>query len=360
EPTNVSIMVELARIQTYSSASLTTDAERKQRLQEALETITRATELAPDDSDAHAVRAFVLDWNSNPTLVTSDESDGYLADAAQEAQRAYVLDNNNALALAYNAEILVDQKNWLQAEQYIRQAMELNENFMDIHRINGYVMETLGDYGAAITSYKEAAELMPNMTFLYINIGTNYRQLKQYDLALEYYDRAANINKQVGIFDPIPYLAIANTYSQIGEFFIAAQNTRTALEFNPTNANVYGSLGLVYFKSRNYESAIPALQCVVRGCDAKTSCIVRDECTEDTPDDEVDPKIEIQALPLSANTVIYYYTYGSVLAGMHRPVNNYCAEATQVLAEVRAGFSNDPTILSIIEPSEEICRSYGE
>ena len=70
-------------------------------------------------------------------------------------------------------------------------------------------------------------------------------------------------------------------------------------------------------------------------------------------------KIVIQGMPLSANTVVYYYTYGSVLAGLHRKSQPYCTEAVKVLHQVRQGFPEDKTVLSIISASEEICASYG-
>jgi len=91
----------------------------------------------------------------------------------------------------------------------------------------------------------------------------------------------------------------------------------------------------------------------VRGCDPEVSCEVR-RC-----DPQTDPAITIQGMPLNSNTVVYYYTYGSALAGMHRESNGYCAEAVKVLREVRNGFSNDPIILQIIAPSEEICAGFG-
>lgn len=354
DPQNANVRAELARIQVYSSASLTTDAQKRERLLEAQESINQAAALAPEDSHVHAVRALVLDWLSNPNIA-GDQREAYLTEAEQAAVRALQIDNQNALALAYYAEILLDQQKYLQAEQYIRQAVERDPSLMDVHRINGLVMETLGDYGTAIEEYKRAIEITPNLTFLYLNIGVNYRQLKQYDIALEYFAKAASINEQLGINDPIPYLAIGKTYSQTGEFFAAAQNVRKGLNFDPTNPDVYGSLGVIYFKSRNYEGAIPSLKCAVRGCTAQESCDVR-RC-----DPATEPEIEIEGLPLSGSTVVYYFTYGSVLAGMHRPTdeNNYCEEAMKVLREVRAGFANDPTIIQIVEASEQICASFG-
>jgi tetratricopeptide (TPR) repeat protein len=293
----------------------------------------------------------VLDWYSNPDI-SGDKASTYIVQAEQAANRAIQLDNTNALAQAYFAEILNDEQKWTQAGDYAAQALKRDPSLMDVHRVNALVQETLGNYGNAINEYKKAAEITPNLTFLYLSIGGNYRILKQYPLALEYYAKAASINDSLGVKDPLPYIAIGKTYSQMGEFFIASVNMRKALQFNPESPDVYGQLGIVYFRSRNYESAIPALKCAVKGCTAQESCDVR-RC-----DKTKDPVIVIQGMPLKSNTVVYYYTYGSVLAGMHRPTNDTCTEAVQILGLVRDGFGGDPVIINIIKPSEDICASY--
>ena len=51
-PNDAETWAKLARIQTYSSAFLITNPEKKARLQEALESATKAVELAPEDSTA--------------------------------------------------------------------------------------------------------------------------------------------------------------------------------------------------------------------------------------------------------------------------------------------------------------------
>jgi tetratricopeptide (TPR) repeat protein len=371
EPDNALIRSELARIQVYSSTALTTTSEKRARLMEALELADQAVEIDPDDSTAFAVRAFVLNWLASPDLV-GDEVDSYLVQAEQSAVRAIQLDGRNALALAYYAEILLDQMKWQQAETNIAAALAADDSLMDVHRINAFVLESTGQYDEAIKEYTRASSINPNLTFLLIRTGVIYRHLGQtsqnkeirdiqYNEALDRFARAVNINRQLGINDPIPYIAIANTYTQMGEFFIAGRNIKAALGFDPTNPNVYANLGMVYWRSRNYEGAIPAFKCAVRGCDAKESCLVREQCREDTPIEEVDPQIEIQALDLDSSTVVYYYVYGSVLAGMHRPgdPNNHCVEAVKVLSEVRARFSGNAEIMHIVQASEEICASYN-
>ena len=352
-PEDAMLYTELARIQTYSSALLTTDAERAERLSEAMASVDQAKELAPNNSQVLAVRAFVLDWNANPLLVDDETSEDLLNEAESEAVMALQIDNRNTQALAYYAEVLVDQKKWNQAQQYITQAVERDPSLMDVHRIQAYTYETLGEYNLAIREYQKAIDLMPNYTYLYIAVGRIFRHLRLYDQALENFATAANLNEQLGITDPIPYLAIANTYAQDGEFFIAALNVQQALSFNPSNPDVYGQLGVVYHKSRNYEGAIPALQCAIEGCDAQQSCEIR-QC-----DPEVDPMVSVEGLPLTGSTVVYYFTYGSVLSGLHREGDDKCDRAMDVFAELRGQYADDPSVMSIVRAGEEIC-TYTE
>lgn len=352
EPNNVQLWSNMAQIQVYSSNLLTTDDERRTRLQEALASIDKAVAVTPDDSTAHAIRAFVLDWNSNPILA-GDQSATLLTQAEQEAVQALQLDNQNTLALAYYAEILLDQQKWMQADQYIKQAIERDPNLMDVHRINAIIRETFRDYNEAIKEYVKAAEITPNLTFLYISIGINYRYLKQYDRALEYFEKAARIDEQLQIKDPIPYVAIGKTYTQTGDFLVASLNMRKAIRFNPYSPDLYGQLGIVYFHARNYETAILALKCAVRGCTAQESCDLR-QC-----DPATDPQVTVQGMPLSGNTVVYYYTYGSVLTGMHTPTDDKCTEAVKVLAEVRARYDGNADVMSIVQSNEQVCASFG-
>jgi tetratricopeptide (TPR) repeat protein len=365
DPNNAEVWAKLARIQTYSSSLLTTDNAQRERLAEALESAEKAVELAPDDSFAHAVYSFVLDWNANPILVDNEEAQRYLLQAEQEANRALLLDSTNTLALAFYAEILVDQQKWTQAEINILQALERDPTLMDVHRVYAYVLESFGQYNQAIQEYDTAISITPNLTFLHLRAGANYRRLafasaneetavQLYEKSLEYFAKAASINEQLGVQDPIPYLSISKTYSQMGEFFIAARNVQKALEFQPDNADVYGQLGIIYFKSRNYEGSIPALKCAIEGCTAEESCDGRGGCgPNDTP-------AEVTGLALSPSTVVYYYTYGSVLAALSRPQDNKCPKALDVLTEVKVAFGSDPDIAGIISAGEAICSGLGD
>lgn len=372
DPNNAEVWAKLARIQTYSSALQTTDEAQRSRLKEALESAQKATELAPDNSTVHAIHAFALDWNASPYLFNPDpeqqeQGQKFLTEAEQVANRALLLDSSNTLALAFYAEILVDQQKWEQAEINILQALEQDPTLMDVHRVYAYVLESFGQYNQAIEEYDKAIAIAPNLTFLYLRAGANYRRLafaspnedtarQLYDKSLEYFDKAVSINQQLGVEDPIPHLSISKTYSQLGEFFVAALNVQKALEFRPTDPDIYGQLGIIYFKARNYETSIFSLKCATYGCSGEDSCRGRGlaECTDE------EPGVEVAGQELSPSTVVYYYTYGSVLAALSRPKENRCPEAMKVLAEVKASYGSDPDIAGIVSAGEAICASLNE
>jgi len=364
DPNDGKSWAQLARIQTYSSALLTTDAERAARLGEALKSARQATIVSPDDSSAHAILAFALDWNADSSIVDETQVQDYLRQADTEAIRALQLDATSTLALAFYAEILVDQQKWTQAEQYIKQAVSRDPLLMDVHRVYAYVLESLGEYNLAIQEYDRAISVTPKLTFLYLRAGANYRQLgfnspndvtqKQlFDKSLEYFARAASINDELQVDDPTPYLSIAKTYSQQGEYFIAARNVQRALEFQPDNADFYGQLGVIYFKSRNYEGSIPTLQCAVMGCSGEESCSGRglDGC------DEQHPPVQVTSLPLSLGSVDYYQVYFSVLAALGPRDPSYCPKAMQIVQQVsESGYeAQRPDISSNITAAQLQC-----
>lgn len=361
DPTNAEVLAQLARIQIYSSAMRVKDEDIKTRLEEGLASAEQAVALAPDSSFTHAVYAFALDWNASSTFGDGRETQKLLTKAEQEAVRALQLDNANTLALAFYAEILVDQQKWTQAEQYIQQALDHDSSVMDVHRVHAYVLESLGEYALAIEAYDRAIAISPNMSFLYLRAGANYRRLafdspnetvqtELYEKSLEYFAQTARINEQLKVYDPVPYLSIAKTYSQMGQFFIAIRNVQKTIEFQPDNPVFYGELGVLYHKNRNYETGILALGCAVRGCTAEESCPARGDCgTGDVP-------AAVQGLPLSASTLYYYDIYASELAALSTPKKNYCDEALAIAAEIEASeFDEDPNIAADVVIVRNIC-----
>jgi len=226
DPEDADLRAELARIQVYSTSQITVDARKRERLEEALATIEEGLAISPQNSNLYAVKAFALDWYGS-SGAAGEASQEYLVKGEQAATEALQYDNTNALALAYYAELLIDQLKYSQAQQYITQALERDDTLMDVHRVNGNVQEASANYTQAIEEYKKAIQITPNLNFLYLSLGANYRQLANmtgitteqnyyFGLALEAFAKAVAINDQLGVRDPIPLISIANTYVQQG------------------------------------------------------------------------------------------------------------------------------------------------
>jgi tetratricopeptide (TPR) repeat protein len=360
DPNNAEVWAQLARIQAYSSSMLSTKEQQKTRLEEAMDSAEHAVDIDDYFARGHAIKAMVLDWYA--AQVSADLRQKTLNDALDEAVRALQLDPNDTLGLAFYAEVQLDQMKWNEAEQYARQAVERDPTLMDTHRVMALVLESLGEYNNAIKEYEEAIKIDPNMAFLYVQVGVNYRHLAQransdalYEQALGYFTQAVNINEQLGIKNPLPYVAIAKTYSQMGEFFIAARNGEKALSMNPQDANTYGQLGIIYFKSKNYESALPALQCAVVSCNSSEN-LVLERLSQENPDWGVE-QMAVVGLPLDSQEVAYYYAmYGQTLAYLARPKNDFCQQAYPILAQVKTAFADDTVLVEIVTESENICK----
>ena len=366
DPTNAEAMAELARIQAYSSRLLSNDSDRLARLVEAQASADQAKTLSPEDSNVLAIRAFVLDWNADPNLdaLRSDSKTAarMLIEADQEALHAISLNSQNPLAQAFYAEILIDEQKWTQAEQYIQTALQLGPQVMDVHRVYGYYLESIKYYRQAIEEYNLALGINPNLTFLYISIGHNYRalalntgpgyqQTELYNQALQSYAKAIRLNEQLKIRDPSPYLAIAKTYSQQGEFFAAALNAQKAIAMDPTNADLYGQLGNIYKRGRNFETSIIALKCAVEGCNVEESCQARNGCPPG------DTGTAVLPLPLSPRSATYYLDYGSVLAAFSPQKPAYCEPAVKVLTLLIQTYPDDQIIVRNASDGLSICEN---
>jgi tetratricopeptide (TPR) repeat protein len=363
EPENPQRLAELARVQTYySSLSPNTDI-RRQRLAQARQSIDQAVTIDPDDGYAQAIRALVYDWSASAEDASGLQEE-YLAEAESAATRALQLEGSGTgsynLALAFSAEVLVDQQRPAEAEDRAAQAAALAPDVMDVRRVYGTVLQATGQYRASIDEFLAATEINPNLTFLYLQIGANYRRLRDVESALDYFDRAVRINEQNGVSDPLPYLSIARTYIQQGEFFIAARNVERALGIDVTNAGTWGLLGTVYYRARNYESSVEVLRCAVDGCDEAEArrllCQFVFGCDPQDPQDAVAAGLTqpVAGLELRDDTLEYFYTYNSVLA-----FYSLCDDSERISRELMASYGGDAVVAGIVADNRALCAAGG-
>ena len=393
QPDDPELLAELARVQTYSSALIATAEGENDRLQEAKVSIDQAIEVDPDNSYAWAIRTLVYDWLASLEQDLPAKGENFRI-AQGSADQALFLDPNNSLALAFKAEVFVDQQDYARALDTIEDALEQDPDRMDVLRVYGTVLESHGRYDEAIEAYGRAAERTPNLTFLYLRIGANHRREGRFDEARDYFARAANINQQLGILDPIPYIAIGRTWLQEGATITAARSAESAVAIDPTNPELLGFLGIAYFKARNYENAEMALRCAVDGCevDAQTDVLCtglvvlncdQDRLIElqsqaqeldsvaltrafaelvcesssipDCTENQIDRLAAgISGLELDGGSLEYYYTFGSVLA-----FEKKCSDAETIFTRLESRYRTDPIVSAIVSEGRSLCAGEG-
>jgi tetratricopeptide (TPR) repeat protein len=293
--------IALARVQVWAG-----------QYKEAQISAEDALLLSPDNSMANAVLAWTLDFQ------------GEYLEAESKIKRALELDDQNALAHAYYVEILVDSYyNGTGVVDAIEKAiaasnvaLTLAPEKLESHRARGYILEATGNYEEAIREYEVAVSINKNIPDLHLALGRNYRTLGIYDQAVEEFQRADALNPE----DSTPDLFISRTYATIGEYSKALQFADSAVTNKPTDANLRGNLGVMYYRNSYWPEAIVELSYVVNGGLTKDG-------------DQIEA---VNLAPNDGRNAEYYFTYGLALARM-----NQCGEALKIAQLIQSRIPAD-------------------
>ena len=324
-PQNPALYIAIARVQVWAG-----------KYKDAQENAENAILLSPENSMAHAVRAWALDFQGG---FENNQ------DAMAAAQKAIDLDPNNALAHAYYAEILIDSgsfENYAKAADESRIAFTLNPNLIETHRARAYILEATGsegnNYELAIQEYKAAIELNHNIPILHMELGRNLRFLGVYEDAIKEFTLANTLNPP----DPEPDLFISRTYATMGDYTKALQYAETAVKDEPTDASLRGNWGVMYYRNFQYQQALEQLSLAIEGGKTKDG-------------------FPIKGLPLANDQRIaeYYFTYGLALARM-----NQCGKALQITQTIQTSVQlDDPSMQAAkdgVDKTIEICQQNLE
>ena len=211
-----------------------------------------------------------------------------------EALNAYREADKTAQEIDYPAEkyieLLLKYGIFLCKYAYYEEAVEVNLRFIrlseetngqnettaDAYNNIGVVYRDLGDYDKALEYYFKALEITkevlgekhPDTASSYNNIGAVYHKLGDYDKALEFYNKALEIRKDV-LEENHPdtassYNNIGVVYSNLGDYKKALEYYIKALEIfkevlgekHRDTAGSYDNIGIVYHKLGDYDKAL--------------------------------------------------------------------------------------------------------
>jgi len=301
-PNDASIYIALARTQVWAGKAA-----------DAQISAENALLLNPNNSMAHAVRGWSLDAQRD--FLASEIS----------IKRALELDPNNALAHAYYAELLSDQYSQgtgpfdvlTRMSEESKTALSLAPGLLEAHRARGYVYEVTLNAEEAIREYELAVAINKNIADLHISLGRAYRSLQVYDKAVNSFTTANQLNPS----DPLPLFYISRVLATIGEYAKAEQYAQQAVKTNPTETNLRGNLGVMYYKNLQWEKAATELALAVNGGKDADGTVI----------------IPFELAPNAATRVAeYYFTYALVLTRLGR-----CGDALPISQKLRTVVPND-------------------
>lgn len=315
-PQDPTLYIALAKTQVFAGMA-----------EEAQANAENAILLSPNNSMAHAVRAWALDFQ-----------EGKNSDALDEIDKAISLDPNNPVAYAYRAEILIDSglfDNIDDAAEASRKALNLDPNLLETRRARAYVLENTQNYEEAIQYYKSAIELNPYLAILHMELGRNLRLVQVYEDAIKEFTLANTLDPG----DPEPDYFISRTYGTTGEYEKALQYAETAVNDDPINARYRGNYGVMFYRNFRYQEAAEQLSLAINGGKNEKGFPIRPIALND------DPRI-----------AEFYFTYGLALARL-----NQCGQALPIAQTLQTRFpAEDPqnevvqeAAISIIQICEE-------
>jgi tetratricopeptide (TPR) repeat protein len=314
-PQNAALYIALARVQMWAG-----------QYEEAQANAENALLLNPENSMAHAVRAWALDFQP-----------GGNSAALEAIDQAIELDPNNAIAHAYRVEILIDSgsfDNVSTAIEVSKTALNLDPNALETRRARAYLLEATSNYEEAIQFYRSAIEVNPNIPILHMELGRNLRFLNVYEEAIKEFTLANTLNPP----DPEPDLFISRTYATMGDYAKALQYAETAMLNRPTDPSLHGNYGVMFSRNFQYEEAARELGLAVNG-------------------GQTEEGFPIKPLPLSNDMRIveYYFTYGLALAR-----TDQCGKALQIAQEIQTKVRVDEISMELINDAinriNEICQ----
>lgn len=119
--------------------------------------------------------------------------DKFFAKAYKEIGRVYKLMGNMAKAEEFMhqaAEIYMDTDKLGPAEEVLNELLDTGTNSLNVFNTLGVLYRKKGDTTVALAQYKKALKVHPDEPYIYYNIGRLYLDMKEIDLAKEYFGQA--------------------------------------------------------------------------------------------------------------------------------------------------------------------------
>lgn len=206
-----------------------------------------------------------------------------LAETAR--QLLHTSDAERAVSLSALGLVAIDRKEWIEAERYHREALQIRTAHGDLRKIAwslqnlGYALRGQGKYTEAITYYQEAISVLENIldpancAIAQMNLGIVYSLSGESVKALRIYSTAQSIFSKIGdklnlakilTSKGLDYLAL-HDLPQAESAFTASSALFQELNDISLYLNSLDGLGLVYLGQKQFDKASTVFELALAG-----------------------------------------------------------------------------------------------
>jgi tetratricopeptide (TPR) repeat protein/peroxiredoxin len=185
---------------------------------------------------------------------------GYMDQAAASFQIALRDDPASAEALYGIGSVYLNLQKSAEARESFERALKLRASYPDTMANSwnnlGLLAARDGWRDEAIEYFQEALKLSPDHSIALDNLGSAYRQQKQWDNARQTYDRALKVNPN----DAEANYGLGMVFAQNDETERAFNLLQTALKLRPGYPEALNNLGILYLRTQRRDQAVATFE----------------------------------------------------------------------------------------------------
>jgi tetratricopeptide (TPR) repeat protein len=134
--------------------------------------------------------------------------------------------------LTAQATAAVGKREFAQAAEIARRALELSPQDHELLHLRGYSLGEAGQYEEGMRNIREALRLKPNVPEFHINLGNLLVRAQRFEEAIESYRAALQLEPG----SPVVYSNLSRIYLDLGMYDAAIQACREAVRLHPSFA----------------------------------------------------------------------------------------------------------------------------
>jgi len=221
-----------------------------------------------DDVHSEEIKLLIEQGNQLADLKKYEDAFNFYEKALKvnEMMESADIKNKDLIKTSYKRELInrakfeISNKNYDNAIEHCKRALELDEIFVEAYYHIGLAYNYKKKYDLAIENFQRAVDYNKNHIESWKSMGLAYEAKEDYDNALIKLNKSVNIDSSFAD----GWYNLGNIYKLRKEFENAISNYTKATEVEPEFAKAWFFMGCAYFDKKDYNSAIQYLEKAIK------------------------------------------------------------------------------------------------